>query len=424
LRFADDAHMRRYPFIVVPRGAIDLPLTAQASARLADYQAHHGRVLADVPAVVTPHCGGIPDATVLVAHDGAAFLDIVNYDVSTHAVPATTIRLPSGAVWNVGPTSVPARDALLLYHPAPTTSADNGSNHHRSAREPLATDMPSPAPLAAGAGDSVASDSTCGPAAAPRERAPSGLVHRTEDDCAHDGFPRITLFNDVVSVTLAPAAGARAFTFRDLRGPFVASVFTSVGALRDDVAIQPPLSTTDRIGKYTRSFPAGFFNRPYTFELAPDTPQTTASATLRYDAPDVVPNGAHVERTITLLPRESGFTVDQRVTFGLGPNADRQRAVRYDSFATVGATLIDDRAQGGVGWYDPGTGRVASASWRPGDVEDAQLIPERTSTVLRLQFSPGGRRRTRYALDPADSLDAARAMMLKERAAVSANPDR
>jgi hypothetical protein len=46
-------------------------------------------------------------------------------------------------------------------------------------------------------------------------------------------------------------------------------------------------------------------------------------------------------------------------------------------------------------------------------------MPERTSTVLRLQFAPGFSR-TRYALDAAASSDEARAMMLKERAAVAA----
>jgi hypothetical protein len=254
-------------------------------------------------------------------------------------------------------------------------------------------------------------------------RLPNPVAHAEviEDDRAADGYQRVTLVNDRVSVTLAPDAGARAFSLLAPtdRGA-IKNVFTTVGALRDDVAIPLPLSTTDRIGKYTRSFPAGMFNRVYRVEHRPAGP-AGASVTLSYDAPDVAPSGAHFERTLTLRDRDPAVTVDAHVTFAAGPNAEAQRAVRYDSFDTRDAATLDERANGAVGFFYPAAHCIAIVAWPPAEVEDARIVPERTSTVLRLQFAPG-LSRTRYALEPAADVNAAETMMLKERLAVAANP--
>jgi hypothetical protein len=237
---------------------------------------------------------------------------------------------------------------------------------------------------------------------------------------ASDGYPRFTLQNDRVALTITPNAGARAFMLSaSLDGCSLVNAFTSVGALRDDVALQPPLSTTDRIGKYTRSFPAGMFNRKYRID-GRTASSGAASVTFAYDAPDVVPNGARFERTLTLGPADSGVTVDERATFANGPTADAQHAVRYDSFDTRGAATIDERAAGAVGFFFPARRYVAIAAWNSAQVEAAQLIAERTSTVLQLTFAAGPSR-TRYALDGARNIDEARAMLFKERTAVSAS---
>jgi hypothetical protein len=184
------------------------------------------------------------------------------------------------------------------------------------------------------------------------------------------------------------------------------------------VALQPPVSSADRIGKYTRSFPAGMFNRPYHVATSM-TRANAASVTLQYTAPDVIPGGAQFERTVEMRAGEPGFTIAGRALFGAGANAGVQRAVRYDSFDTRGATIFDDRANGAIGFFYGDTHCVAVVAWPVARIEDAQLIPERTSMVLRLQFA-SGESRTRYTLEPAADPEAARATMLKERATVSA----
>jgi len=405
LRFIGDAALRRYPFVIVPRDAVAQPLAGVAVARLTRYRARGGRIVTQPPAVITPRSGGLPDATVLLARDGTAFLDIVNYDALPHTIPPTRIRLPAGGNWDVGRQTLPGRDAMLLRYAGST------------ARRPAAgAAISGPAAEATARHQPPASRKT----AAPLHRGPFAAPRLIEDDRAADGYPRVTLTNGLVSVTLAPNAGARAFAF-------VAStdrcsgqnVFTTVGALRDDAAIQPPLSTTDRIGKYTRSFPAGMFNRAYTVEHRAKS-AAAASATLSYDAPDVVPNGARFERTVTVKAAEPGFTVAGRVAFGAAAGAAAQRAVRYDSFDTRGATTLDDRANGAVGFFHADAHCVAIVAWPVDDVEDARLMPENTSTVVRLQFAPDRETRTRYMLDSAADVDEARAMMLKERMAVAA----
>jgi hypothetical protein len=398
LRFASDAALRRYPFVVLPR--VDArPFAAAAEARLERYRAAGGRVLSAPPDVVTPVAGGIPDATLLIGSHGAAFLDVVNFDLRPRTIPRTVLRLPGGAQWTVGPLTVSARDAALLRRGRSRTIAVPA----RATSAPAPTTgwprCPAPTPTDA--------------------RFAFGSARTIEDDCAADGFPRLTLTNDRIAVTVAPAAGARALAFSTiLDDGSIKNVFTSVGGLRDDVALQPPLSTSDRIGKYTRSFPAGTFNRSYAIVRRTARPRAV-SATLTYAAPDVVPDGAEFERTLTVEAGEPGFTVTARTTFGGDANASAQRAVRYDSFDTRGALTIDDRAAGAVGFFYPEARCVAIVAWPPAAVEDAQLIAERTSTVLRLRFAPG-EHRTRYLLQRTADIAAARSDLLKERAAVSA----
>jgi hypothetical protein len=397
LRFTSDATLRRYPFIVVPRPDAR-PLAALAGARLERYRAAGGRVLFAPPDVVTPVAGGIPDATLLVGRGGRAFLDIVNYDSLPQAVPRTLLQLPGGFVWAVGPLTVPPRDARLLRRlPPPMRSR----------------------PLLQTPATATWSTPHCAGPTPNDARFPFGTPRLSEEDCAGDGFTRLTLANDRVAVTVAPDAGARAFAFSTtLDDGTMKNVFTSVGAFRDDVAPPPPPSASDRIGKYTRSFPAGTFNRSYAIVRRTTTAQE-ASATLLYAAPDVLPGGARFERTLTLGSGAPGFTVTERTTFGGGAEAAAQRALRYDSFDTRGALTIDDRAAGAVGFFYPQARCVAIVAWSPAAVEEAQLIAERTSTVVRLRFALGVNR-TRYVLEPAADLAAARSDLLKERVAVSA----
>ncbi len=440
LRFIGDGALGRYAFVVVPAAAVGGPWESGARARLARYRATGGHVVAQPPDVVSPHAGGIPNATVLLAHDGAAFLDIVNYDPVPRRVAATSIRLPSGRLWKIAPLTVAARDARLLRR-RPADDAQRDASELRSPGVAAATPgivRPSATPgivrpsATPGSVPPSATPGSVPPAPAPAvprpcetafARPPSRAgplrpVRLIEDDRAEDGYPRITLQNDRIALTFVPNAGARAFALSAATdGCSFANAFTSVGALRDDVLLQPPLSATDRIGKYTRSFPAGMFNRDYRIEAHASSPDA-ASVTVAYDAPDVVPSGARFERTLTVGAADSAITVNERATFAGGPRAAAQRAVRYDSFDTRGAATLDERSAGAVGFFFPVGGYVSIAAWNPAQVESAQLIAERTSTVLHLTFAAGPSR-TRYALEPARDIDEARAMLLRERTALA-----
>src|SRR5665213_2147898 len=86
-------------------------------------------------------------------------------------------------------------------------------------------------------------------------------------DVFEDGAGAIVVQNDRVAAVLAPAGGARAISFA-ARRPYLGveaarNLFDATGGLRDDVLVQPPPSTTDRIAQYTHLYPAGTFNRTY-----------------------------------------------------------------------------------------------------------------------------------------------------------------
>ena len=105
-------------------------------------------------------------------------------------------------------------------------------------------------------------------------------------DVYRDGSRAVVFQNARVRLVISAAAGARAFAFQDLeRKQTPPSIFTTVGGIRDDVAIEPPLSTSDRIAKYTHDFPAGMFNRLYDVQIL--SSGTSAAVRFTYDAPDV-----------------------------------------------------------------------------------------------------------------------------------------
>lgn len=246
-------------------------------------------------------------------------------------------------------------------------------------------------------------------------------------DLFASGQREIVMENNAVRVAISPEAGARAFLFEDLAK--TTSVFTTVGALRDDVSIQPPPSPTDRIAKYTHQFPTGTFNRSYHTDILQSGPHAVVRFT--YDAPDVVPAGAKFERTVTLEPRARVFTVDERVTFdGNDPAATQQRAVSLTSLAVGGeddmsarVTLTPDArpvapnqtqrvaAGNALGFYDGKTGELATVAWRPQDVEAAEVQQRADSVVARLALAPNRVDRSVYGYDFAPSVEAARARL-------------
>ena len=261
-----------------------------------------------------------------------------------------------------------------------------------------------------------------------------------------DGATDVVLQNGLARAIVVPDGGARIPIFElfaagsrtNFRRPLPDNAFDATGALRDDVLVQPPPSTTDRIARYTHSYPAGTFNRAYTV-----TDATGGSVRLSTYVPDVVPHGARFERIVTLMPDTARLVVDERVTFGVGFAYERQRGVVLSALVTApdthgiahrqlfaagasvtsagqldapnGIALIGDNVAGG--------GIVLAVSWRPRDVESASWTPQRSNGTLRLVLAPGWRRVT-YALTRVKTAAEADAFVEAERAWVAANPAR
>ena len=265
-------------------------------------------------------------------------------------------------------------------------------------------------------------------------------------DVFADGASDVVLQNQTARAVIVPAGGARMPVFTFLPSAphsddprFAENAFDATGALRDDVLLQPPPSPTDRIARYTHSYPAGTFNRTYTVSQ-----ESAQCVRLTADVPDVVPAGARFDRYVALLPGTARLTVDERVTFAPGPQADQQRGVVLSALSTglgndgnttgvlyAGATVVTTAgtlaAPRGIALVRHTVHRldehweVLAVSWRPGDVEDAAWLPQRSNGTLRMVLAPGWRRVT-YALARTETLAAALAFAEAERAWAGANP--
>jgi hypothetical protein len=118
------------------------------------------------------------------------------------------------------------------------------------------------------------------------------------------------LDNGRVRIVVSADAGARAFIFEDLATKH--NRFTTIGALRDDVASPPPISRRDYIGKYTHPFPTGTFNRSYHCIVENRAPLASLHCT--YLARDLAATPVHFEKLFTLAPNATSFTVRVRAS--------------------------------------------------------------------------------------------------------------
>jgi hypothetical protein len=239
----------------------------------------------------------------------------------------------------------------------------------------------------------------------------SGRSEVRRADVFGDGSDAVVLQNALVRLVIAPAAGARAFTFEDLSDG--SNVFTSVGAMRDDVTLEPAISRTDYLAKFTHDFSAGMFNRPYRVNVL--SSGAAASLSLTYFAPDVLPKGAMFERTVTLLPDVRYFTVDERVLFADAPPDSQQRAVSVTSFGSgrrgeVGLVLAPNGSTttgNSIAVFFPTMKRLALLAWRQGDVDGPAGHTE-SSTVFRVTLASGKTAHFVFASSPAETEAAAR----------------
>ena len=248
-----------------------------------------GATVDSVRAHVKSSTGSIRDAGLLVTPDGqTAILDIFNAGTSTRVINKTTLAF-NGRRFGVPSLRIPPGGAVdLPFGRAPFASVTypftaNGVpiTEHAFLSNPSGF-----APVLPGTARAYA------------------------DDVYRDGSSTFVLDNGRVRVVVSANAGARAFVFEDLSTG--RNHFTTIGALRDDVANPLPISSRDYIGKYTHPFPTGTFNRSYHCAVERGAPLAALSCT--YDAPDLASVPVHFEKEFILAPNETSFTVRLRAS--------------------------------------------------------------------------------------------------------------
>ena len=267
------------------------------------------------------------------------------------------------------------------------------------------------------------------------------------------GARTITLRNDRLRLIVDPAAGARAFSLQALHaGPrdpspyeiqrfglgWSPNAFDATGAWRDDVDVPLPPSPRDFIARYTHTYPAGTFNRPYEVRVVQSGPR--AVVRFRYTMPDANPPGVTFERIVTVEPASSRVVVDERVVSPPGgparravvrsslPFLARRPRIRPDG-RTDDPVALDDVARDRAGALAAGRTALGTfrggfafvVSWPPRAVERAVWTPYRSTGTLALTLAPGWRR-TVYSFAWVGDVAAARAFMEAERAWAAANP--
>lgn len=212
----------------------------------------------------------------------------------------------------------------------------------------------------------------------------------------------VILENDFVYLKILPQAGGRALSFTDRFGH---DVFTTIGAMRDDVAAPLPASSRDYIAKYTHQFPAGTFNRTYITEVTKGGP-TIAEADLYYVATDLASVPVVFARTVTLKPNSRTFQVAYR--------PDRTTPIRSISSISAGNATnsrLGSIAEGGVALFNSQTGTLATVSWPLGDIADGTFSAKTDSAVVILTLRPGATRRVTFGNFAAKDTASAQAIL-------------
>ena len=219
-------------------------------------------------------------------------------------------------------------------------------------------------------------------------------------DVDQDGFDDYVLENEWLRLIVAPNAGARAFALIDKRTGV--NAFTSVGGLRDKFVELDPTDPTQNARRKRGMY--GMFNRPYAAEIiAAQGPR--AGLRLSFDAPDVYPDGAHIERIIVLEGGADFFTVDYLVT---PRTPDGVQALWSANSLAVGDPVLQTKrwqAAGGEFAFaaaqtkalDVNSGWVAAplnanatlaVLWRASEVQTAEVEMKDFSSFVNLKFKP------------------------------------
>lgn len=388
LRFSSDARLRRYHTLVVP-AFVREPIP-KIAARLRTLATH----LTVVRSVPSQRGSGI---AVLAGRD-ATFGIAVNWSNAPRRFGGRTWT--GSATMDVLPVTVAARDAhlfVLAGNVNATVAASAASRqpaHVPSSRVALNAEQDVEATLPI---------------------VPAGQARATIGTAFGSGDTTVTLANSRVIAIVAPNGGARLVAFtRAENAPRRFNAVNATGALRDDVLVQPPLSKTDRIAKYTHSYPAGTFNRPYRTAILSASGKT-AAVRFTYDAPDIA-GGMHVEKTVRLDADAQRLVVDERVTYQ--DRDPEQRSVTLSALAVTPDAIVET-SPSFLAW----DGRYAiSVAWAPAAAERVTWTRYGSNGTLKM-VSPQVSRRTTYALAREADLPRARSFAQSERDWLIANPN-
>jgi hypothetical protein len=406
LRFSSDARLRRYRTLVVP--PFVRPPQRAIAQRLARLRAH-ATVVATVPA---RRGSGV---TVLDGPAGA-FAIAVNWS-NAPRIYGGRVALDGGRITTLAPFVVAARDAALV----PIGFAATGTSPPPAAGRRFIEPIARRAEPLASSPDCTRTRVLLNPtqaAALAVPRVAAGTALAVDGEAFGAGDRTIVLANAAVVAAIVPGGGARLVAFAPVGacGATQRSLTDATGALRDDVLLGPPPSATDRIARYTHSYPAGTFNRPYAVEILASGGDV-ARVRFSYDAPDLLPHGAHIVKTVSLAAGAARLVVDETITFP-GDAAGTQRAVALDALAVPpGAPFVSEPTF--VAWSD---GLALSVAWPPAGVERATWTPSGSNGTLARVLAPG-RWRTTYALTTAADRAAALDFAQRERDWLAGHPN-
>ncbi len=403
LRFSSDARLRRYGTLVVPPFVRrPVPAVARRLQRL--------RATTTVVTRVPARTG---TGLTVLAGSGGAFVLAANWS-STPRTYGGIVNIDAAHTVRVTPFEVDARDAALIPidSVAPAPSAGERRSTLPVARAPVEVhDSAAPCTrrVRFNARQGAALDI---PAVA------AGSARVIRGDALGSGDDTIALVNHNVVAVVVPGGGARLVAFAPVAacGETARSLTNATGALRDDVLLQPPPSATDRIARYTHSYPAGTFNRPYRTEIV-DAAGTTARVRFTYDMPDARPHGARVVKTIALAADSARLVVDERTTFP-ADGAGTQRGVRHDALAVApDATIVPTPSF--LALHD---GEALCVTWNADAVERTTWLRYGSNGTLTNVFAPG-MHRTTYAFATARDRDDAETFARTERDWLERHPE-
>ncbi len=421
LRFTPEARLRAYRTLVLP--PLPRPATARVEKRLAALRGRGVTILGAVPDERGPGIVGL-------AGRDASFGVASNWSDAPVTVGGPVPL--DGRVVDVPPLVLAPRSAQLLVLEQRRRGNEPRSIALDGVAPPQPPQLPASRPWTA-----LAAGTRVGLVNLRPLRNAGAIAYRT--DAFGSGDETIVLQNALLRAVLVPGGGGRLVVLQRIDGPVPIDAVNATGALRDDALLQPPPSRTDRIARYTHSYPAGTFNRPYRVSILAAS-GAVVRVRLEYDAPDIVPHGAHFEKTIALVAGAAHLVVDERVTFAAGPHAERQRAVIRSALALAPPVLPQSPERLGVPAEGPApaptavpielaapagvaawTGSAAlTVMWNPGAVAQASWTPYRSNGSLTL-VAAGPVLRTTYGVAPAGSADEAVTFARAERDWIAAN---